>query len=72
MAEGNIDLEHKKREHQTQVNMARGIVAHSSGLPEATLHEIESKLRREGLDPGQIEKALIDKANETKFPGTAG
>ena len=65
---GNSTEEYEKREHQTQVNMARGIVAHSTGLKEDAILEIEDKLAREGLEPSQIEKSLIEKAKETELP----
>ncbi len=57
--------DHKKREFQTQVAMAKGIVAKATGLGKE-VYNIEGDLIRQGLDPEQIDKAFIDKAKATE------
>ncbi len=66
-------IEHEARERQTQVSMARAIVAHSTGLKESVILDIESQLvRRVGLEPAQVENAIIEKAKEAEPPKRKG
>jgi len=63
-----VSQDHEKREFETQVNMARGIISHSLNLKETELIDMSNILEKQGMDPNHIGKFFIEMANRIAPP----